>query len=91
MPDATSFPFPCLLILLINLPLLLSSTLLLSLALWLSCKPNQSIPQQLLGPLQLSLVLTCLIAGGCLVIVAALGIWAAARVKRYSTATVSSH
>ena len=89
MPAPTSYSFPSFLLLLINLPLLISGTLLLSLALWLICNPNQSRPLQLLDNLQLPLVLSCLVAGGYLVIVAAVGIWAAARVKRFANATVS--
>ena len=46
-------------------------------------------PSFLLVLINLPPVLSCLVARGYLVIVAAVGIWAAARVKRYANATVS--
>ena len=91
MPHSTSYSFPCLLILLINLPLLLCGTLLLCLALWLTCKPNQSLPFHLLEHLQLPLTLTCLVGGFYLIIVATVGMLAAAKQKRYATALVSKN
>ena len=88
MPPPTPYSCPCLLLLLLNLPLLLSGSLLLCLALWLSSKPNQSLPLHLLEPLQLPLLLTCLVGGLYLIIVPAVGALAAVKQKRYVTATV---
>ena len=85
-----SYSWPCLLIILINLTLLMSGTLLLCLSLWLTCKPNQSLPFQLLEPLQLPLILTCMVGGFYLIIVSTVGLWAGTRQKRYATAIVSA-
>ena len=88
---SSPYSCPCLLLLLLNLPLLLSGSLLLCLALWLSSKPNQSLPLHLLEPLPLPLLLTCVVGGLYLVIVPAVGALAAMKQRRYVTATVREY
>ena len=73
----------------INIMLCMTGLVLFSTSAWLSNLPDDQLPLKLFQPLFLSFKITLTAFGILLLITCSVGLSAAARVKRYTTAMVS--